>query len=84
LSTALCSAVRSTLEDADGLPDDVAALAGAGLAGAELDEELPDELDEHAASMSAAAVIASADAMRLARGVRDAPRAPPPGLKPCL
>ena len=72
----------SALEDAPELLDDDGALGGAELVAGELEEvEL---LDEQAASMSAAAVIASADAMRLPRGGRNAPRAPPPRLEPCL
>ena len=46
-------------------------------------EELELELDEHAASRSATAVIASTDARRLAREERGARAAPPPRLKPC-
>jgi hypothetical protein len=68
-------------DDPELLDDDVAPPAGAELAPEELELEL---LDEQAASISAAAVIASADAMRLARGVRDASRAPPPRPEPCL
>jgi hypothetical protein len=76
--------LTSTPEDAPELLADVAPLAGAELAGGALEAEVPDEEDEQAASMSAAAVIASADAMRLTRGVRDALRAPPPRLEPGL
>jgi hypothetical protein len=67
------------LEDVPGLPDDAGTLAGAELVDGELEEELP---DEQAASMSAAAVIASADARRLAREARGARAALPAGLKP--
>jgi hypothetical protein len=81
LFTASDSADRSALPEEDAEPPDDPEAAGAELAGEEPELEL---LDEQAASMSAAAVIASADAMRLARGMRDAPRAPPPRLEPCL
>jgi hypothetical protein len=75
--TLLASALMSALED-DPLEDDPAP------AGAEVVEEVPDEelLDEQAASMSAAAVIANADALRLAREMRGARAAPPTRLKP--
>ena len=80
--TALESAERSApeaepLDDGDG-PVPVTWL---GLVEAE-ELELELELDEQAASMSAAAVIASADATRLAREARGARAAPPPRLKP--
>jgi hypothetical protein len=67
--TSLASAVRFALEDAPALEDvpeplDDVAVPG----GAELDEELP---DEQAASTSAAAVMASADAALLVRLARE-------------
>jgi hypothetical protein len=73
--TSLASAERPALEDAplEDVPeplDDAPVPAGAELADEEPDEEL---LDEQATSMSAAAVIASADARRLARRGRRVP-----------
>ena len=79
--TALASAERCPLEDPELDPEAVpAAVAGAEL---ELELEEPEPLDEHAASSSPAAMIASADDTRLAREARGARSAPPPRLKPC-